>query len=88
MEQEICKFCTHYVQHYALTKSLCITVECGHCTWPRMKGRKPGTKACGHFELRQEPLSLPERERVIRFLTVDVLQRILSLELPYGVPGE
>ena len=77
----------HYRQHYILDEQCCTPINCGHCTYPRLKHREPNTHACSYFELRTTPTALPDRNSVIHFLTTELLQHILSLELPYDHGG-
>lgn len=82
MNTPVCQTCVHYRRHYVLDDQSCIPVDCGHCTYPRIKHREPGCRACGNYELRTVPPALPDRESVVHFLTKDLLQYILSLRLP------
>ena len=82
METAYCKECKYFRQHYVLDVQSCTSINCGHCTYPRLKHRTPYHMACQHFQPRELPVPLPDRERVIYFLTEEILQRILSLQLP------
>ena len=82
MDSMCCKVCVYFRQHYILNEQRGTTVNCGHCIYPRIKHRSPESPACGHFEKREDPLSLPDQERVIDYLTTDVLRYILDLKLP------
>ena len=82
MDTPICKNCTHYHQHYILDDQRCAAVNCGHCTYPRLKHREQTHPGCTHFQPRATPCPLPDRGQVIHFLTTDLLQYILSLDLP------
>ena len=81
MEEEQCKNCVHYRRHYTLSNQRATAVNCGHCTHPRMKTRKPDAKACIHF-VEQTEQDVPDRMEVIRYLNTEVLQFVLGLELP------
>lgn len=85
MECQTCKDCTHFFQHYVLDEQSCTAVNCGHCKYPRLKNRAPHTPACEHFALREAPAPYPDRDAVTHFLTTEVLQYILRLELPPDV---
>lgn len=53
--ESVCVNCKHYYQHY-ISNSYhggYIAINCGHCTYPRCKNRKPGEAACIHFEMRK-----------------------------------
>lgn len=82
MDTATCKNCVHFYQHYTLTQSRATPIDCGHCAFPRLKKRRPGTPACVHFSLRSSEGMLPDRTAVRDFLTVDILEYIKNLELP------
>ena len=88
MNDQTCKSCVHFRQHYVLDEQRGMAVGCGHCVYPRIKHRKPDGTACVHFEMRMEPLDLPDREQVVSFLTTEVLQHILDLKLPPEIEQE
>lgn len=77
---QTCKDCTHFRQHYILDEQSCTAVPCGHCTQPRLKHRRPDAKACTQFAAGDHPL--PDRAKVVHYLTTELLEYILSLELP------
>ena len=81
MDKEICRNCVHYRRHYTLDKECCMAVNCGHCTYARIKHRKPDTPACDYFKA-QIHAELPNREETIYFLTTEFLKRILEKPLP------
>ena len=82
MNTSVCKNCIHYIRHYIVDKKHYAAINCGHCVYPMLKTRKPNTAACKNFVLREEPLSLPDRNETLHFLTKEVLEYIMSLELP------
>ena len=51
----VCANCKHYCQHYLSMPEFrkLFWVNCGHCILPRLKHREPNSKACKHFEIRQ-----------------------------------
>ncbi len=53
-EEAVCANCRHYVQHYTVERKLAFPTNCGHCVYPRLKDRRPGTAACGYFEKRRK----------------------------------
>ena len=55
MTEPVCKTCTHYRQHYVLDEQRCTSVNCGNCTYPRLKHREPNATACLHYEVRTLP---------------------------------
>ena len=75
--EKACKDCGHFRRHYILDEQACTPVNCGHCTYPRLKNRKPDTLACTHFVLREQP----EQENR-HFLTMELVKWLRSLELP------
>ena len=82
MGEPKCKHCTHFHQHYVIDSQCCTPINCGHCTYPRLKRRTPATPACVHFSQREGAEDLPDRREIINFLTKDMLEHILSLPLP------
>lgn len=52
MEQEkkTCDGCKYFIQHYRKDRGQNYSeVDCGHCTHPMVKARKPETPACKRF---------------------------------------
>ena len=87
MSEKQCNECKYFHQHYILDSQRCATVHCGHCTYPRIKHRKPDAPACAYFE-RCAERDLPDRNQVISFLTTTFLEEILKLQLPPEVKGD
>lgn len=81
MDKEICKNCTHYRRHYLLDNECCMPVNCGHCTYARIKQRKPNSPACVYFEP-QYGTVLPSRDETIYFVTTEFLKKMLEKPLP------
>ncbi len=58
--EEVCANCINYHAHYTTGvldgKIHSTIVNCGHCHYPRIKHRAPGTAACKHFENVREVL--------------------------------
>ena len=77
MKNRTCGQCGHYHQHYVMDRQSCIVVPCGHCTYPRLKSRRPDSPACGHFEPGEQELPVDRH-----FLTMELLRWIQSLEFP------
>lgn len=82
MTEPRCKTCVHYFRHYILDRQRCTPIDCGHCGYPRIKHREPNHRACDRYELRKEPPNLPDRDRVIHYLTTEFLQFVLEHALP------
>lgn len=40
-EKKYCESCAHFVQHYRWENERAYPVGCGHCTYPRVKHRRP-----------------------------------------------
>ena len=77
-----CKTCQYFHQHYSVDEQSYTAIHCGHCVRPRMKHRKPNQNACEYYTPRNTPLSLPDRQGVIHFLSTDFLNYIMNLPLP------
>ena len=77
MEENRCKNCKHFLQHYIMDEGSCAAVNCGHCTVPRLKTRKPDAPACVHYVRRETPAPANRH-----FLTAELLRWIQTLELP------
>ena len=82
MIEPVCQNCQHFYRHYIIDSQRCTPVNCGHCCFPGLKRRKPDDKGCVHFLAREEPVDLPDRRGVIDFLTKEMLEHILTLNLP------
>jgi len=78
MTNNICKNCTHFLQHYAFDNRKIFRVYCGHCTFPKIRRRKPHTKACEHFQL-----APPDEDAFVskEYLSKELLRYLLTLEL-------
>ena len=78
MENNHCKNCAHFHQHYTLTARNLLRVYCGHCTLTYPKSKKPDAAACDHFA----PAPPDEDAFVTKeYLSKELLQYLLSLEL-------
>ena len=78
MDQKTCKTCVHYRQHYAFNQRMIFQVYCGHCTYPKIKSKRPDTKACAHYShsnLNEEAFVTKE------YLSKALLEYMLKLEL-------
>ncbi len=54
MRQPTCNFCEHFCRHYTLDQKRIFRVHCGHCTYPKIKAKKPDAGICGKYS-RKEP---------------------------------
>ncbi len=78
MDQNKCKDCAHFLQHYILNDTGLLAVQCGHCTHIRAKTKRPYAKACSDFAT-----GTPDTARFATraYLTKKLLQDTLELEL-------
>ena len=49
MENQICRNCKYFRQHYGMDGKRIFRLECGHCMLPRLKTTKSHRKACLEF---------------------------------------
>ena len=82
METQICKNCVHFRQHYSVSDDHYSELHCGHCSYPRMKHRKPDANVCDYFEQREGSAARPDRRSVVHFLNTRMLEYIMELPLP------
>lgn len=82
MKGLLCHDCQHFHQHYIKDEECCASVRCGHCTYPRLKSRKPDTPACTHFAQRQPPATASWKSDVTHYLNSPLVRYILSLKSP------
>ncbi len=78
MENNYCKNCAHFHQHYALDQRKIFRVYCGHCTLEKVRKKQPYTIACDGF------MPAPSDEDAFaskEYLSKELLQYLLSLEL-------
>ena len=78
MNQEQCKNCHYYLQHYTFDSKRIFRVFCGHCTLGRSRTKQPFAKACASFRPRP-----PQEEAFVskEYLSKELLQYMLQLEL-------
>lgn len=50
--EQVCANCRNFYQHFVYSKNdrNYTAVNAGHCCYPRLKNRKPGSEGCEHFE--------------------------------------
>ena len=78
MNQNTCNTCVHYRQHYALDQGKIFRVYCGHCTYQKVKTKRPDSKACENYM----PSDPDEKAFVTReYLSKVLLEYMLKLEL-------
>ncbi len=49
MEEEQCRSCQYFRQHYTFDQRKIFRVYCGHCTFSRPKQKRPDAKACENY---------------------------------------
>ena len=78
MGTQSCKTCAHYRQHYTFDQRKIFRIYCGHCTYQKIKTRRPDTKACTHYL----PAETVETAFVSReYLSKALLEYMLRLDL-------
>ena len=78
MDNHVCKSCAHYRQHYTFDQRKIFRVYCGHCTYQKIKTKRPDAKACDYY-LRSEST---EKAFVTKeYLSKVLLEYMLKLEL-------
>ena len=78
MNTNRCNTCAHYRQHYALDDRRIFRVYCGHCTFLKVKRRKPDTEACEHYiPSAPDETAFASKE----YLSKELLSYVLGLEI-------
>lgn len=78
MENQTCRNCKHFRQHYGLDGERIFRLHCGHCVYPHLKNRKPYQKACADFTQGENK----EKEFVSKaYLSHSLFEWIRQLEL-------
>ena len=78
MDNHSCKTCAHYRQHYTFDQRKIFRVYCGHCTYQKIKTKRPDTKVCEHYLLSESA----EKAFVTKeYLSKALLEYMLELEL-------
>lgn len=77
MSNESCKACKHFHQHYSLKDGILTQVYCGHCTFPRVKHKRPYSKTCAHFTP-----GVPDEEMYAsrKYLTREMIKHLFEME--------
>ncbi|MBQ3000501.1 MAG: hypothetical protein IJD63_01995 [Oscillospiraceae bacterium] len=77
MENQICRKCKYFRQHYGLDGTKIFRLHCGHCVLPKMRVKKPDQKACARFVQGDDP----EKKFVSKkYLSKTLLDWIRQLE--------
>ena len=78
MQKDCCKTCKHYFQHYILDHRGITRVYCGHCTFGRVKTKRPDANACeNYFRADSDVSAFVSKE----YLRKELLRYVLSLDL-------
>ena len=88
MEEQTCKYCIHYAQHYTLWGGKLHCVYCGHCILPRSSKKKlrPDTKACEQFK--KSTAGACDLFASKEYLTKALLEKVLDMELLPEITAE
>ena len=78
MDNQYCKACAHYRQHYTFDQRKIFQVYCGHCTYQKVKTKRPDAKACEHYLLSE---SAEKAFASKEYLSKALLEYMLKLEL-------
>ena len=78
MEQNFCKTCVYYRQHYSFDQRKIFQVNCGHCTCKRLKRKRPDAKVCDDY-VQKDPEESPFVSK--EYLSKALLEYMLGLEL-------
>jgi len=78
MDNNFCNTCAHYRQHYTLDHRKIFRIYCGHCTYQKVKTKRPDLKACDNYLLSESA----EKTFVTKeYLSKALLEYMLGLEL-------
>ena len=78
MDNQSCKTCAYYRQHYTFDQRKIFRVYCGHCTYQKVKTKRPDAKACAHYLLSE---AAEEAFATKEYLSKALLEYMLELEL-------
>ena len=81
MEDNICKNCEYFRQHYSLDSKKIFRVFCGHCVFGRPKTKRP-FNSCENFILK---VSKEDAFVSKEYLSKELLRYMMDLELFPGV---
>ena len=78
MNENLCKNCQYFVQHYVLGPQKLVSVNCGQCIYGRTKRKQAYSTACENFIPGQ-----PSGDGFVsrEYLSKALLQRVLDMEL-------
>lgn len=78
MNTEMCETCAYFRQHYTLCEGKIFRVYCGHCTFSRVKHKRPDTKSCEDYVPAQPGEGAFATKE---YLSKALLEYVLGLEL-------
>ena len=78
MENPTCKTCAYFHQHYGISGGRIFRIHCGHCTYPKLRHKRPSTNACQYYAL-----GLPDENDSVskEYLCKALLHHCLSLQI-------
>ena len=78
MNNETCKTCTYFHQHYILSEGKIMRVYCGHCTFPKIRNRRPFNKACENYVY-----APPDEEAFAdkKYLVKEMVRNLFKMEI-------
>ena len=85
MNGTTCSSCLYFKQHYVLDNRKIFRIFCGHCTFSKVKPKRPDAKSCGNYI----PVEPDENAFVSKeYLNKRLLEYLLSLELLPAIHDE
>lgn len=78
MSTKECRDCKYFLQHYILGKNGLVRVFYGHCTFSRVKARRPYARCCENYV---EGSPATENFASKEYLTKKLLNHLLNMEL-------
>ena len=78
MNNTFCNTCAHFRQHYTFNRRKIFRVNCGHCTYQKVKTKRPDSKACDGYLL---SASMENSFATKEYLSKELLEYMLRLEL-------
>ena len=87
MEQQICKNCKYFRQHYIMRRRQFAAANSGHCKYQKSP-RNPDTvsNACKHFEPRDIQQEKESRTKSVRDMITDMSNQLEELLLVINAP--
>lgn len=86
MENEQCKQCVYYRQHYVFFAGKLISVYCGHCLKKIRKKMRPDAKSCDQFE--ENTTALSDIFASKEYLTKELLEKVMEMDLLPEIESE